>query len=227
MKKISNIIWGIVLISLGIIFALKTFKIVDFDIFFDGWWTLFIIIPAFFGLFVEREKTGNIICLAIGVFLLLCSRDILDFSMVWKLLVPAIIVIIGLKLVLSELFGKKGNKTMKELKRNGREPRTVRTIFSSQNIELDGEWFDGARLVTAFGGIDCDLTKAIIEKECAIYAAAIFGRVTITVPDEVNVKVESNSIFGDISNRTSDCPDAPTIYVSGTCLFGKVEIDRQ
>ena len=58
-------------------------------------------------------------------------------------------------------------------------------------------------------------------------AVEILGRVSITVPDGINVKVESNSVFGDFSNRTTDREDVPTLCVSGKCLFGKVEIDRQ
>ena len=34
-------------------------------------------------------------------------------------------------------------------------------------------------------------------------------------------------LFGDFSNRTTDREDVPTLCVSGKCLFGKVEIDRQ
>ena len=68
MKKISKILWGIVLIAVGVIFALNAFGITDIEIFFDGWWTLFIIVPCLIGIFSEREKLGNIIGLTIGVF---------------------------------------------------------------------------------------------------------------------------------------------------------------
>ena len=71
MKKIGNILWGIVFIALGIIIALNTLGVAKINVFFDGWWTLFIIIPCFIGLFKEREKTGNIIGLLIGIVLLL------------------------------------------------------------------------------------------------------------------------------------------------------------
>lgn len=54
-----------------------------------------IIVPCFIGIFSEREKTGNIIGLFIGVFLLLCCQNGLGFDMLWKLAIPAIIVIIG------------------------------------------------------------------------------------------------------------------------------------
>ena len=70
-KKVSNIIWGLLFIVIGTIFALNALEITDIDIFFDGWWTLFIIIPCAVGLITERDKTGNLIGLAIGVFLLL------------------------------------------------------------------------------------------------------------------------------------------------------------
>ena len=115
MKKISSVIWGIVLIAAGALFALNALNITNIDIFFDGWWTLFIIVPCAVGLFTEREKTGNIIGIAVGVFLLLCCQDILSFSMLWKLLVPAIIVIIGLKMVFTGLFGNKANEIIAKI----------------------------------------------------------------------------------------------------------------
>ena len=80
MKKVSSILWGLVLVAAGVIFALNAFNITDIDVFFDGWWTLFIIIPCAIGLFTEREKIGNIIGIVVGVFLLLCCQDILNLS---------------------------------------------------------------------------------------------------------------------------------------------------
>lgn len=80
MKKIRNTLWGIVLIVLGLIIGGNALGITNVNIFFYGWWTLFIIIPCFIGLFKEREKTGSIIGLIIGIVLLLCCQDILNFD---------------------------------------------------------------------------------------------------------------------------------------------------
>ena len=224
MKKASSVLWGIVLIAAGVVLALNVFNITDIDIFFDGWWTLFIIVPCAIGLFTEREKTDNIIGIAIGVFLLLCCQDILSFSMFWKLLVPAIIVIVGLKMVLTGLFGNKANEIMKKLRLEGKEPKSGCATFSGCDMNYDGEVFEGAELTAVFGGVKCDLRNAIIEKDCAIQVSAIFGGIDIFVPAGVNVKVSSNSIFGGMSNKTAVHQNAPTIYVSGTCMFGGVEI---
>lgn len=224
MKKVSSIIWGIVLVAAGTLFALNAANITNIDIFFDGWWTLFIIVPCAVGLFTEREKTGNIIGIAIGVFLLLCCQDVLSFGMLWKLLVPAIIVIIGLKMVFTGLFGNKANEIISKMKANGDEPKVGCATFSGCNLNYDNEVFEGAELTATFGGVKCDLRNAIIEKDCAIQVSAIFGGIDILVPDNINVKVSSNSIFGGFSNKTSVHSNAPTIYVSGTCMFGGVEI---
>ena len=94
MKKAGNVFWGILLIAAGVILGLNKLDILEINIFFDGWWTLFIIVPCAIGLFTEREKMGNLIGMLIGVCLLLCCRDILSFDMLWELLVPTIIVIL-------------------------------------------------------------------------------------------------------------------------------------
>ena len=224
MKNISSVIWGIVLIVAGALFGLNALNITNIDIFFDGWWTLFIIVPCAVGLFTEREKTGNIIGIAIGVFLLLCCQDILSFSMLWKLLVPAIIVIVGLKMVFTGLFGNKANEIIAKIKQDGGETKVGCATFSECKLNYDGEVFEGAELTAPFGGVKCDLRNAIIEKDCAIQVSAIFGGIDILVPDNINVKVSSNCIFGGISNKTSVHKDVPTIYISGTCMFGGVEI---
>ena len=224
MKKANRVLWGIVLIAAGVILALNVFNITNIDIFFDGWWTLFIIVPCVIGLFTEREKTGNIIGIAIGVCLLLCCQEILSFSMLWKLLIPAIIVVIGLKLVFTGLFSNKANEIMKKLRIEGKKPQTGCAAFSGCDIKCDGQVFEGAELTAVFGGVECDLRNAIIEKDCAVQVSAIFGGIDILVPTGINVKVSSNSIFGGVSNKTAVYPNAPTIYVSGTCMFGGVDI---
>ena len=66
MKKIENIIWGIVLIIIGLIIAANALGITNINVFFDGWWTMFIIIPCFIGLIKDKEKTGSIIGLLIS-----------------------------------------------------------------------------------------------------------------------------------------------------------------
>ncbi|MBE7001098.1 MAG: hypothetical protein E7421_00120 [Ruminococcaceae bacterium] len=221
MKKINRVIWGLVLAAVGVLFALNALEIAKIDIFFDGWWTLFILVPCFVGLFTEREKTGNIIGILVGGFLLLCSQEILEFSMLWKLLLPAIIFIIGIKMLLGAFFDKKPD-SLPALPSDG--PVIASAIFGGRDLNYGGQVFEGGNITAIFGGVDCNLKNAIIEKDCCIHATAIFGGIDILVPANVNVVVSSVSIFGGFSNETPTQPDVPTIYIKGFSMFGGVDI---
>ena len=107
MKKFENIFWGILLIVIGVIIGGNALGITNINIFFDGWWTLFIIIPCFMGVIKDKEKTGSIIGLLIGIALLLGCQDILDFDIIWKLAFPTILIIIGLSIIFKDTIGGK------------------------------------------------------------------------------------------------------------------------
>lgn len=225
MKKTSNIVWGILLVAAGVLLALRAMDLLQFDIFFDGWWTLIIIIPCAIGFFTERSnKTDNLIGVGIGVVLLLCCWEIISFDLLWKLLVPGIIVVIGLKLVLGGLFGGKANKMLEDIKANGKSPNSGCAVFSGVDMNLDGEAFEGAELTAVFGGVKCDLRNAVIEKDCAIKVSAIFGGIDILVSDNVNVKIDATGIFGGVSNKTASRKNVPTVFVTGLCMFGGVDV---
>ena len=226
MNRISNILWGFVLIIIGVIFGLNALNIADINIFFDGWWTLFIIVPCFIDLFKNESKTGNIIGLIIGVALLLSCRGILDIGMIFKLIVPFILVCIGLSIIFKDSLNKKVKDKIKTLNKNKKNDKEYTATFGEQKLDFSNEKFEGSELNAIFGGINCDLRNSTIKEDCVINANAIFGGITIRVPDNVNVKVTSNSIFGGVSDerkkRNND--SKVTLYINATCLFGGVEI---
>lgn len=226
MKKFRNMLWGIVLIVVGLIIGGNAVGITNINIFFNGWWTLFIIIPCFINLFKENEKTGNIIGLLIGIALLLVCQDILEFDLVWKLLFPAILVAIGISLIFKDTIGGKVNKEIKKLNENKIGENEYCATFSGQDVKFDGEEFKGVDLTAVFGGVKCDLRKAIINTDTVINTSSIFGGIDIYVPENVKVKVKSSSIFGGVSDNKihSEKEDANIIYINATCLFGGVEI---
>lgn len=227
MKKTSKIMWGIVLIAIGIIFGGKALGLYDIDIFFKGWWTLFIIVPCFIGLINDKDKTGSAIGLLIGVALLLASRGVFDFSYIWKLIFPVIIVAIGLSMIFKEVFNKDTNDNIKKLNEKINSKDGYTATFSGQDLNLAGEEFKGTTLNAIFGGIKLDLRKAVINEDIVINASSIFGGIDVLVPDGYKVKIKSNSIFGGVSNsKKNDTVEenARTIYVNATCVFGGVEI---
>ncbi len=225
MNNIKNILWGIILVIIGVIIGLNTIGITDIDIFFDGWWTLVIIVPCFIGLFTNKDKTGNIIGLLVGVILLLGMQNIIDFNLIWKLLLPSIIVIIGLSLIFKNTFNSKINNEIKKLNNKNTKNNEYCATFSGQRIDFPNEEFKGATLNSVFGSINCDLREAKIKEDVVINASSVFGGIDIIVPDDVNIKIKSNSIFGGVNNKKKNNEDKKyTIYVNASCLFGGVDI---
>ena len=226
MKKIGNVLWGIVLIVIGLIIGGNSLGITDINIFFEGWWTLFIIIPCFIGLFKDNEKTGDIIGLLIGIALLLGCQNILDFDLIWKLAFPTILIIIGVSIIFKDILGGEVSSKIKKLneKRNGEN--SYCSIFAGQNVNFNGEKFTGADLTAVFGGVKCDLRNAIIEEDVVINASATFGGIEIYVPSNVKIKIKSMPIFGGVENKANTKIDenSYTVYINSTAIFGGVEI---
>lgn len=227
MKNFGNVLWGLVFIALGLIIGLKIFDVVDINIFFDGWWTLFIIVPSLISLFTEREKTGSIIGLIVGTLLLLSCQDFISFDLVFKLMVPIILVIIGLSLIFKNVIGNGVTKKIKELneKKSSKDNNEYTAIFTGQKIDLSKEKFDGCTATAVFGACDIDLTNAEIKEDIVINVSTIFGGADIFVPKDVNVKVNSNSIFGGVENKVKNRDENKvTVYINASCVFGGVEI---
>lgn len=226
MKNYKNIILGLILILIGIVIGTNSLGITNINIFFSGWWTLFIIIPCFIGLLSEGEKTGNIIGLLIGIALLLCCQNVLDFELIWKLALPVALIIIGLSFVFKDTFNHKISSKIKELNNNETSDGYCST-FTGQNIKLGAEKFTGTDLTAIFGGIKFDMTSAKLEKESIINVSSIFGGIEIYVPENVNVKIKSSSIFGGVNDKRKNISEDEknkTVYINATCIFGGVEI---
>lgn len=223
MRDIKKVIWGAILIAAAVIFALNALNVTDIDVLFPGWWTLFIIVPCGAGLITDRDKTGDVIGLLIGVTLLLWQLGIVDLSRVWQLVVVAILVVIGIKLIVGGA-GKKRENARVDVNISANAPSGT-AIFGGKDMNFDGQVFDGCELTAIFGGVECDLRGAIIEKDCVIKASAIFGGIDILMPRGVNVKVSSTNVFGGTEDESNKTPDAPvTVYIETAAVFGGVDI---
>ncbi len=129
MKKTSSWLWGGVLIALGVILAVNALGIARIDIFFPGWWTLFIIVPSLICLFTDEHKSGAVAGLIIGVCFLISSLGIVSFSMLWKLLLPALLILVGFTVIVrGNTNGKVAEKIEKARKRHGEQKESEHIV---------------------------------------------------------------------------------------------------
>lgn len=223
MNKVSRKLWGIVLIILGVIFLLNALDITNINIFFNGWWTLLIIIPSLINLFNPNKegKFSSLIWLIVGIVLLLLMQGILNMELVIKLFIPVVFLVSGIYLIFGNVIKNELNTKIKSF--NTEKKDEYCSTFSNQNIVIE-EKFKQVNADAIFGGLTLDLHDCEIKDESLIKASAIFGELTIIVPKDVVVKVKSLPIFGGVSNNCRHNVGKKVIYIDAVALFGSVDI---
>lgn len=228
-KKLSNIIWGLIFIIIGVGYAGDAMHLWRFSLFFRGWWTLIIIIPCLVSIIQSGFNIGSVTGLIIGIMLLAAQYVSFDINF-WKLIVPTIFIAIGLKIIFQGLRRKTIN-IESEVYVEGQpnygsaERKSYSAVFSSNNIKV-AEHFTGADLNAIFGGIALDLRDAVIDSNVEITATAVFGGIDIYVPRGVQVKVNNVPIFGGVTNKTVNGQESGgyIIYLNSTTMFGGIDI---
>jgi len=221
MKNLTRIIIGAILIACGVIYILGAFGIADVNISLDGWWTLFIIIPCLNGLFKSKDKFGNLMGLTVGVLLLLAAQDVFEYDMIWKLIAPIIIILLGIKLIV------KSASPQKMIENVEKGQKKSMAAFSSQTFNYADEEITVAKIGAVFGGAKCNLTDAKIKDGSRLELFCAFGGADIIVPENVNVKVNTFCLFGGISDKRtikSVDKDGATLTINGFCIFGGADI---
>lgn len=230
MKQIKPIIWGIAIIGLGIIFGGNAIGIFNIDVFFDGWWTLFIIVPSVISLITEKEKISSLCFIGVGVVLLLAAQNVFSYEVAWKVILAIFLVMIGITIIVKSLIHSKNDeevaKKVKDLG-DGKTMDSQMAIFSGSERVYKDEVFVGSNIVAIFGGVNLDLRNAKFEKDTVIKAFALFGGIDIAVPDDVKVKIKSGFIFGGFSDDRKNATEKGkhTVYIDAAGGFGGVSVD--
>ena len=230
MKQIKPIIWGIAIIALGIIFGGNALGLFSLDIFFDGWWTLFIIIPSVVSLITDQDKIMSLGFIAVGVILLLAAQNVFSYDVAWKVILAVFLVVVGLSIIVRSLFHNKNDqevaKKIEEAKKDGQSMDSQMAVFSGTDRVYKDEVFSGANLSAIFGGINLDLKDAKFTSDTVIKAFTLFGGIDIRVPDDIIVKLKSGFVFGGFSDDRKNPSEKGkhTIYIDAAGAFGGVTI---
>lgn len=242
-NKYGNIIWGILFIFFGIGLAGRFLFGWDFTIFFNGWWTLFIIIPSVISIIDNGFHSSNLLTLAIGLLLFLSCQDGIGYFFSWRLVLPVLLMIIGIMIILSafsnnnhyETFNNCGtgpdnnegaNTNFNQNYNSGAFNGRYSVNFGERNYSYNGE-FTGCDVSCSFGSLTLDLRNASINENCTIICNNSFGKVRILFPANVNVQILISPTLGNLSNKVQNkvCePACPVVSVQGSCSFGEVEV---
>ena len=191
----KNIFWGLLLIIVGVLFLGRNMEWWDFSLFFRGWWTLFLIIPSLIGL-IKRESIGcSFLVLILGILMLLASQDIIEWSIIWKIFVPLIIIVVGLSIIF-------GNKRVRSVRANAKEYVAV-----------------------CVRGVELDLRDVDLKNDLVIDCFCLFGGIDIRLPKDVKLEISGFPVFGGVENKYHSNKDSKvTVYVNQMTIFGGIDL---
>lgn len=220
-KRITKIVWGFLWIVLGIILAGYALGIIHISHFFEGWWTLFLIVPSVISILCNGFNIFPTIMLTAGALLLLECQGITIAPVIGKLIIPIILIVVGLNLVIKSLINPS-----RQIEKTTTKDTEYGVTFSSKKIVYPNKAYPGSELDAIFGGLTLDLRNAVLTEDVRIDCTAVFGGIDIYVPENVRVKDYTNALFGGVDNkyrnRTSE--DGPIIYLNGIVLFGGITV---
>lgn len=209
-----SMFWGILLIVVGILFLGRNMNWWDFSIFFDGWWTLFLIVPSIISLVRREGVASSFLILALGVLMLLASQNVIEWSMIWKIFVPLIIIVVGLSIIF-------GNRRVCKPKANAKE---YVAIFSGVD-EMIGKIESDFKVTSVFGGVELDMRDVKLGQDLVIDCFTLFGGIDIRLPQGVKVEINGLPIFGGVESKYRNNDEAKvTIYINHTTIFGGVDL---
>lgn len=222
-NRVGNLLWGLLLVVIGLGFAGNVFGLWNFELFFNGWWTLFIIIPYAISMVQNGVQLWNTIGLGIGVLLFVSAQGFFNGELLGDLIFPIIIVAIGLSIIFKDRLSKNA-KQIEGMTKDGLPDYSA--VFGGQEINFPGEEFYGATVSAIFGSVSLDLRQAIINEDIYISATAVFGGIDMLVPSNVRVEMSTTPIFGGASNKANRPlgENPPTIYLNSTNIFGGTEV---
>ena len=238
MKKNNStgIILGLLFLVIGAGYLAKVLGFIDgFTIFFDGWWTLFIIIPCFCGLFGRNGgKVGNLIGIAIGLFLLLMAQDVLNGERLWALLAAAICVLIGVNLMLPKSKKEKSGDDHVYTDRFDRGERVAAdtTVQSGVVHVTDAEVVEDAVYREA-EGVNGE-SEGFFETHHETYenagdmdkvvCSAVFSGREIRVDNSVFTGADLSALFGGIDLNLKNAMIQKNVTIEVKAVFGGIDI---
>lgn len=250
MKRNYSLLLGAAIIAIGVGYLCNALFNWNFSIFFDGWWTLFLIIPALVKMIKHGAKRPYVTVLLFGIFLfIICNIP----SM---MILPSCIILLGVLILYYTIASPKikpphdyrfSNQSHASQQPPQNAPRFTENHSYAQNDSADFPYYSaslskitvknssnnlsGGQIEAFMGVAEVDCSMAIIREDCTITISATMGAVNLILPQNVKLNIVPSNIMGstEFSQASSLSPEttAPTLTVKSNTFMGAVTIQTQ
>jgi predicted membrane protein len=236
----TRVIFGLIFLLIGVSILLDNILLIDIPNLWDFWPSL-VIIFGLKNLFENLEQPiWSLFTIAVGVLLQLITLDILDGSIIGTLFWPVIFIGIGLSILVNKsdknttytsfTETKKGtpSKEGKKVSESSESTFEITRIFSSEKKKITSKKFSRGDITIFAGEVTLEFTDAKLANEVVnLDETVIFGSLILRVPENIAIETSVTSVFGDIEDRRDRDridPEASSILIKGSIIFGNIEI---
>ena len=250
-KGNKNWLWGILMLLIA---ALVVASQLGWLLEFSFWSLVAAVLAVVFLVCSITQRSLSTLPFVIAmVYIVLRNQEIVPHVATWAILLVAVLVSAGIgllfpqkvppgKFVVGAFFG--GNdwdeEDWNEEDASGRRERarmemggidnnpSISVNFGSLSRYLHADKLETLSLACNFGGIEVFFNQAeLSEKGAAVHLACNFGGIDLFVPRHWRVSEEISCVFGGVdknSRLASPAEDAPELKITGSVMFGGVDI---
>jgi predicted membrane protein len=222
----GHLIFGIVIIVVGVLFTLDNLELADADRYLRYWPVGLIAIGV--AKLLEGRRTnagilGGVLFTFAGTWLLLDNLGYIraEFFDFW----PVILVIAGAVIVWHNLQGRPVATRADGALDNAATLNAV-AILSGVTRGNNSSAFRGGELTAFMGGCEIDLRQASINGEAVLDVFAMWGGIDIRVPENWTVIGRVTPLLGgfDDHTRPPQSADAHRLIIRGVVVMGGIDI---
>lgn len=220
-----RLVMGAALSLLGVLLLLDNAEILNARDFIRYWPVVLIVVGSL--VFTQADegsgRTGGVILIAAGTWLLLNTLDIIDVRL-WELFWPLVLILLGVNLI---------RQTMRRKTPDGlasKDTMNMMAVMGGVQRSSNANPFRSADLFSFMGGCELDLRQAVIAPgaEGTIEAFSIMGGHVIRVPLGWIIDTRVLPVMGGVADNTippaAGPVPAPRLVLRGMVIMGGIEI---
>lgn len=229
----SQMIVGVLVIGLGVLFLLDNLDIIDFHRAISFWPVAFIV-AGVLKLLDTRSPNGYLfgsLLIGAGVIMILNRLGVLDVH--WRTLWPLALIAVGGSLLYRALTKKtlRVEAGVVDLRKDGDavnasdELIDVTAVLAGFERRVTSRPFRGGEVTAIMGGCDLDLRDSAIDGEAVLNVFALWGGITLRCPPDWTVILQGTPIMGGFEEKTATPPDgSKRLVIRGYAIMGGVEV---
>lgn len=220
-----QVILGVIVIGMGLLFLLDNLNIWDFHRAVQFWPMVFIIVGAI-KLFDTNSSDGYFLgglLILVGVLMMLGRLGYIYFS--WRAVWPIMLIALGGSVLYKAITGRRLIGSSLKGQADAEDVVDVTAVLGGFERRITSQHFKGGEVTAIMGGCALDMRGAQIDTEAVINVFAVWGGITIKCPPDWTVVLHGTPIMGGFEEKTAPPADSSKrLIVRGYAIMGGVEV---